>query len=73
MMHLEFAPEYVHVAFSGPLTRHRLVPVNTNQGAASETDVNSLDRAEMIYGMNESESGDGVPSDRYDEDQTYGQ
>ena len=47
MMHLEFAPEFVHVAFSGPLTRHRVMPVMGNEGRnvpVSGTDSQSINQ-----------------------------
>jgi hypothetical protein len=59
MMHLEFAPEFVHVAFSGPLTRHRLVPVTGNERhpgqCGTESEVNSMNDRLNSDNMTESE------------------
>jgi WD40 repeat protein len=48
MMHLEFAPEFVHIAFSGPLNRHRVLPVGGVERhpgqAASHTDPGSINQ-----------------------------
>jgi hypothetical protein len=62
MMHLEFAPEFVHVAFSGPLTRHRAMPVGGNERhpgqMVSETDGGSINERMVSDQMSGAGSGD---------------